>query len=178
MWQGVGKVISDGWQARSPPWLPACCSPTRPRPSRSGAAGGQPGRRSGPPRPATRLPRWCWRHVYLDTSSWSTAMLFLHCFPGGRDVGRRETAAYAEGPRWASTNDRWPSQGVTGPLGLLRNRPLPSMRRSWGCFITAEPLRTDRSGGNPALCPYLVCAPVPGGPARCGGNRRPRHVRL
>src|SRR5258707_7037114 len=105
-------------------------------------------------------------------------MLFLHCFPGGRDVGRRETAAYAEGPRWASTNDRWPSQGVTGPLGLLRNRPLPSMRRSWGCFITAEPLRTDRSGGNPALCPYLVCAPVPGGPARCGGNRRPRHVRL
>ena len=105
---------------------------------------------------------------------------FSTAFPGGRDVGRRETAAHTEGPRRASTNDRWPSRRVTGLLGSLRSRPLPSVRRSWGCFITAGPLGTDRPGGNPALCPYLVCAPVPGGPARCGGNRnrRPRHVRL
>jgi hypothetical protein len=30
-----------------------------------------------------------------------------------------------------------------------RCRPLPSMRRGWGCFITAGPLRTDRSEATP-----------------------------
>jgi hypothetical protein len=43
----------------------------------------------------------------------------------GCDPGRRGTAVQAEGRIEMSTNDRWPSQRVTGLPESLRNRPLP-----------------------------------------------------
>jgi hypothetical protein len=84
-------------------------------------------------------------------------MLFLHCFPGGRDVGRRETAAHAEGQ--ASEHER--SVAIAEGNRTSRVAAEPSAAGCApepGCFITAEPLRTDRPGDNATLCLHLAGA--------------------
>jgi alkylation response protein AidB-like acyl-CoA dehydrogenase len=64
------------------------------------------------PRLTSRDPRTAW-----TSGQWMTER------PGGSDVGRSETVAQAEGPRWRLTGTKWFTSAVTADMALTLARP-------------------------------------------------------